>query len=61
MRREFAGEDHVVEPGDAEHGLVNAVALEPAVPQGLPVLPPRQGVFHTGSRPPVNGMLRLLL
>ncbi len=46
MRRESSGEGQVAEPGDAEHDLVNAVALELAVPQDLPVLPPRQGVFH---------------
>jgi hypothetical protein len=40
---------------------VNAVAPEPTVPQDLPVLQPRQGVFHPGSRPAVDGVLRFLL
>ena len=61
MGRELSGEGQVVEPGDAEHGLVNTVALEPAVPQDLPVLQPGQGVFHPRSRPAVDGVLRLLL
>jgi hypothetical protein len=61
MGRELSGEGQVVEPGDAQHGLVNAVALEPAVPQDLPVLQPGQGVFHPGSRPAVDGVLRFLV
>ncbi len=61
MGCELSGEGQVVEPGDAEHGLVNAVALESAVPQDLPVLQPRQGVFHACSRPAVDGVLRFLL
>lgn len=39
MRRELSGEGQVVEPGDVEHGLVNAVALEAAVPEDLPYDP----------------------
>lgn len=39
MGRELSGEGQVVQPGDAEHGLVNAVALEAAVPQDLPGAP----------------------
>ncbi len=35
MGCELSGEGQVVEPGDAEHGLVNAVAFESAVPQDL--------------------------
>jgi len=54
-------EGQVVQAGDAEHGLVNAVALESAVTQDFPVLQPGQGVFHSGSRPAVYGVLRLLL
>jgi hypothetical protein len=61
MGRELSGEGQVVEPGDAEHGLVNAVALEAAVPQDPPVLQPRQGVFHPRSRPAVDCIFRLLL
>lgn len=61
MRCQLSGVGQVVEPGDAEHGLVNAVALEPAVPQDLPVLQPRQGVFHPGPRPSVDGIVRFLL
>src|ERR1044072_7027117 len=39
LGRELSGEGQVVQPGDAEHGLVNAVALEAAVPQDLPGAP----------------------
>lgn len=55
------GEGHVVESGDAEHGLVNAVAFESAVPQDLPVLQSGQSVFHSGSGPAMDGVLCLLL
>jgi transposase len=46
MGRELSGEGQVVEPGDAEDGLVNSVAFESAVPEDLPVLQPREGVFQ---------------
>jgi hypothetical protein len=39
---------------------VNSVALEPAVPQDLPVLQPRQGVFHACSCPAMDCVLCLL-
>lgn len=50
-----------MQAGDAEHGLVHAVALEAAVAEDPPVLQPGQGVLHPGSRPAVDGILRLLL
>jgi hypothetical protein len=50
-----------VKSGDAEHGLVNAGALEPAVAQDLPILQPGQGMFDPGACPAVDGILRLLL
>ncbi len=61
MRSELSGEGEVVQAGDAEHRVVNAVALEAAVPQDFPVLQPGQGVFDPGSRPAVDGVLRFLL
>lgn len=61
MGSELSGEGHVVQSGDAEHGLVNAVALESAVAQDLPVLQPGQRVFHSGPGPAMDCVLRLLL
>lgn len=61
MRSELSGEGQVVQSGDAEHGLVNAVGLESAGLQDFPVLEPGQGVFHSGSRPAVDGILRFLV
>jgi hypothetical protein len=60
LGRESSREGEVVQPGDAEHGLVDSVPLEAAVPQDLYVLQPGQGVFHPGSGPAVDGVLRLL-
>lgn len=60
MGCELSSEGQVVQPGGAEHGLVNAVALESAVLQDLPVLQSRQGVFHACSCPAVDGVLGLL-
>lgn len=42
-------EGQVVEAGDAEHGLMETVALESAVPQDLPVLQPGQGVLDASA------------
>jgi hypothetical protein len=39
---------------------VNAVALDSAVAKDLPVLQPRQGAFHSCSRPAVDRVLRFL-
>lgn len=58
MRCELPGEGQVAEPGNSRHGLVNAVALEPAVPQDHPDFQPRQGVYDAGSCPAVDGILR---
>jgi hypothetical protein len=40
---------------------VNAVALDTAVAQDLPVLQPGQRVFHSGPGPAMDCVLRLLL
>jgi hypothetical protein len=61
MGHELPDEGQVVKSGDAEHGLVNAVALDSAVSQDLSVLQTRQGVFDSGSGPAMNAVLRLLL
>ena len=60
MGRGLAGEGQVVEPGNAERGLVNTVAFEAAVPQDLPVLQPGQGVVEPGAGPAMAGVLCLL-
>src|ERR1051325_2134880 len=60
MGCELSSEGQVVQSGDAGHGLVNSVALESAVPQDLPVLQPRQGVFHACSCPAMDAVLCLL-
>ncbi len=61
MGPELLGEGQVVESGDAEYGVVNAVAFESAVPQDLPVLQSGQGVFDSGSGAAMDGVVRLLL
>ncbi len=61
MGSALSGESHVVQSGDAEHGLVNTVALESAAAQDFPVLQPGQRVFHSGPGPAMDCVLRLLL
>ena len=43
------GPEEVVQAGDAEHGVVNSVALEAAVAQDLPGLHAREDVLDAGS------------
>ncbi|GAP47142.1 uncharacterized protein SAZU_1879 [Streptomyces azureus] len=38
-----------MQAGDAEHGVVNAVAFQPAVAKDLPVLHPGEDVLHAGA------------
>lgn len=46
---ELLGEDEVVHPGDAEHGVVNAVAFQAAVAENLPGLHVGEDVLDAGS------------
>lgn len=52
--------DEVVQAGDAEHGVVNAVALQPAVAEDLPAFHPGEGVLHAGADFAVGGVVLLL-
>ncbi|KUH38262.1 hypothetical protein ATE80_13845 [Streptomyces kanasensis] len=61
MGCELSGEGQVVEPGDAEDGLVNSVAFKSAVSEDLPVLQPREGVFDPCAGLAVDGVLCFLL
>lgn len=45
----LSGEGEVVEAGDTEHGVVDAIALELAVAQDLPALHAGEGVLNTGA------------
>jgi hypothetical protein len=45
----LSGEGEVVHPGDAEHGVVDAVAFEAAVAEDLPVLHAREDVLDAGT------------
>ena len=47
--RELPREGEVVQPGDAEHGDVNAIALQTAVAKDLPGLHPGKDVFDAGA------------
>lgn len=38
-----------MQPGDAEHGVVDAVTLEPAVAEDLPGLHTGEGVLDAGA------------
>ena len=42
-------EDEVVQAGDPEHGVVDAVALQPAVAEDLPALHPGEDVLDAGT------------
>jgi hypothetical protein len=46
-----------VQPGDAEHGVVDAVALEAAAAQDLPVLHAGKGVLDAGADFAVGGVV----
>lgn len=45
----LSGEGEVVEVGDTEHRVVNAVAHEAAVAQDLPSLHSSEGVLNAGA------------
>lgn len=49
MRRELSRESKVVQPGDPEDGVVDAVAFETTVTQDLPGLHAGQDVLHAGA------------
>ncbi len=46
---DLSGEGEVVHPGDAEHGVVDAVAFEAAAAEDLPGLHAGEVVLDTGS------------
>lgn len=46
---ELLGENEVVHPGDAEHGVMDAVALEAAVAENLPGLHTGEDVLGAGA------------
>lgn len=56
----LSGEDEVVQAGDAEHGVVDAVAFQAAVAEDLPALHPGEGVLDAGSDFAVGGVVFLL-
>lgn len=49
-----------MQPGDAEHGGVNAVAFQTAVAKDLPGLHPREEVLDAGPDLAVGGVVLLL-
>ena len=51
-----SGEAEVVEAGDAEHGVVDAVAFQTAIAQDLPALHPDADVFDAGMDCAVRGI-----
>lgn len=53
------GEGEVVEAGDAEHGVVDAVAFQAAVPEYLPGLRAGEGVLDAGVDLAVGGVVFL--
>src|SRR5881398_2730437 len=53
------GEGEVVQSGDAEHGVVDAVALEAAVAEDLPGLHAGEGVLDAGADFAVGGVVFL--
>src|SRR2546421_13006975 len=53
------GKGEVVQSGDAEHGVMDAVALEAAVTQDLPGLHASEGVLDTGADFAVGGVVFL--
>jgi len=60
MRRELSRESEVVQPGDAEDGAVDAVAIETAVTQDLPGLHAGEDVLDAGADLLVGLVVRLL-
>jgi hypothetical protein len=59
MGLELPREGEVVQPGDAEHGGVNAVAFQTAVTKDLPCLHPREDVLDAGPDLAVGGVVLL--
>jgi len=57
--RELPREGEVAQPGDSEHGGVNAVAFQAAVTKGLPGVHPREGVLDVGADLAVGGVVLL--
>lgn len=55
-----SGEGEVVQAGDTEHGVVDAVVLEAAVAEDLPALHAGEGVLDAGSHLAVGGVVLLL-
>lgn len=56
----LSGEDEVVHPVDAAHGVVDAVAFEAAVAEDLPGLHPGEDVLNAGTDLLVGLVVRLL-
>src|SRR4051794_35272029 len=56
----LSGEGEVVHPGDAEHGVVDAVPFEPAVAEDLPRLHPGEDVLNAGADLLVGLVVRFL-
>ncbi len=55
----LSGEGEVVHPGDAQRGVVDSVAFQPAVAEELPSLHPGDDVFDAppaGSRDDLCGL-----
>jgi hypothetical protein len=59
MGRELPREGEVVQPGDAEHGGVNAVAFQAAVTKDLPCLHPLDDVLDASPDLAVGGIVLL--
>jgi hypothetical protein len=57
----LSGEGEVVQAGDAEDGVVDAVAFEAAVAEDLPALHAGEGVLDAGADLAVGGVVLLLL
>src|SRR4051812_9826273 len=54
------GKDEIVQAGDAEHGVVNAIAFQSAVAKDLPALHPGEDVLHAGTDLAVGSVVFLL-
>lgn len=56
----LSAEGEVVQAGDAEHGVVDAVAFEAAVAEDLPARHAGEGVLHAGANSLVGAVVFLL-
>lgn len=56
----LSGEDEVVELGDAEHGVLYAVAFEAGVTQDLPTLHAGEGMLDAGADLLLGFVVRML-